>query len=165
MGNGERRTETGDRKTERAWLAIKMYREGVPVDKIRRSLDIGYQTFYDAVHASGVPMRGGDQQCTDPEKLRQAVAMYQAGERVLTIKLNLRIAEHSLYKALKTAGVPLRHKRRRKRETPRYENKRPKRARRKKQISTNIVMLQNSYGEAFAGLANRALAGELAFRI
>lgn len=153
-------------QAEQERMVIRMYMEGASVEDIRVKAHIGVCRFYEALRNAGVPMRtrGARKQETDPEKLRQAVAMYEAGERIAVIKRSLHIAERSMYRALKDAGVPFRTPRKRK-EAPRYESKRLKRTKRAKSTTTNIVMLQQSFGEDFVGLANKVLAGELMFRI
>jgi transposase-like protein len=146
--------------------AVRMYKAGVPVEEIRVKLRIGYSRLFETIHASGVPMRnGGPNRETDPKTLKQVVEMYQDGERIGTIIHDLGITGHTVYKALDEAGVPRRQRTGNKKETPRSENKRLKRAKRQKQTTTNIVMMQHSFGEDFVGLANKVLAGELAFQI
>lgn len=157
-------------QSEQEREVIRMYRAGVPVEEIRVTLHVGGQRIFQIVKDSGTPMRGrggriGLRLKTDPEKLRQAVVMYRAGERIATIKRSLHIAERTLYAALDAAGEPKRHPRSRKNETPRFENRRLRRAKPKKQTTTNIMMLQRSYGADFVELANRVLARELAFQI
>ncbi len=167
---GDRRPKTGGKaaQSEEARLVVKMYQDGVPTEEIRAKLRIGSGRMFGMLKDSGTPMRariwrGGRRPGMDPEKLRQAVEMYQAGEYMTTIKRSLHVSEYSIYQALRAEGVPLRHGNKQRNRA--FSKMRPKRAKRTKQTTTNIVMLQKSCGEDFVGLANGVLAGELAFRV
>ena len=137
--------------------AIEMYKKGVPVDELCSFLRIGPDRLYDAIDDAEVPRRTRRNNPRPTKKqISEAVRLYTEGEKIDLIVVTTSVSRSALIASLKRKEIPIRAK----------DNWIKKRRREKgPQMTTNIVMLQKSYGEDFVGLCNRVLRGKLDFQI
>lgn len=137
--------------------AVAMYRDGVPVDEICKFLHIGPDRLYEAIDAAGEERRTR-QNCPKPtkEQIQEAIRLYLEGKDVAFIVVTTSVSRSTLNTALKRREIPIRGK-------SNWNKK--NRGKKKRQTTTNLVMLQNSFGDNFEELCNRVLRGELDFQI
>lgn len=147
---------------------VVMYREDATVADICARFQICYWTLYAVIDGAGVPRRkagtGRRPQATE-EQIQRAVELYKEGELVGVITKSSGISFYTLKRALKRKGVPMRGRGGRVGSGKTCCGRKISQRGRRKQTTTNIAMLQQSYGADFVRLANGVLRGDLDFRI